>query len=242
MTKYKVVLVPFPFDDLSSSKARPAVCLTEPVGPHRHVAPAFITSRVPAEPLATDLVLDSSDPQFASTGLRVSSTLQLHRLMTATLTLELDDNPWLHLDDFTDGRDAMIYDPYQPPDPDEWLELPEMDRITLVLDYHQGTKEELPNPTVHAAIHATVENQIALGDEIPVKAKLLSLMREGLDRHELSLMREGLDRHEALHAIGSVLAEHIYNLLSHEASQDDINVRYHQALEVLTAESWRQGD
>jgi len=75
-----------------------------------------------------------------------------------------------------------------------------------------------------------VENQIALGDEIPVKAKLLSLMREGLDRHE------------ALHAIGSVLAEHIYNLLSHEASQDDINVRYHQALEVLTAESWRQGD
>jgi len=41
----------------------------------------------------------------------------------------------------------MIYDPYQPPDPDEWLELPEMDRITLVLDYHQGTKEELPNPT-----------------------------------------------------------------------------------------------
>lgn len=30
MTKYKVVLVPFPFDDLSSSKVRPAVCLTEP--------------------------------------------------------------------------------------------------------------------------------------------------------------------------------------------------------------------
>ncbi|MCG2767917.1 MAG: type II toxin-antitoxin system PemK/MazF family toxin [Anaerolineae bacterium] len=59
----------------------------EPIGPHRHVAPAFITSRVPAEPLATDLVLDSSDPQFASTGLHVSSTLQLHRLMTATTTL-----------------------------------------------------------------------------------------------------------------------------------------------------------
>ena len=124
----------------------------------------------------------------------------------------------------------MIYDPYQPPDPDEWLELPEMDRITLVLVYHQGTEEELPNLTLHAAIHATVENQIALGSEIPVKAKLLSLMREGLDRHE------------ALHAIGSVLAEHIYNLLSHEASEDDINVRYYHALEVLTAKSWRQGD
>jgi hypothetical protein len=33
--KYKVVLVPFPFDDLSSSKVRPAVCLTDPIGPHR---------------------------------------------------------------------------------------------------------------------------------------------------------------------------------------------------------------
>jgi len=87
MTKYKVVLVPFPFDDISSSKVRPAVCLTEPIGPHRHVILAFITSRVSAKPLATDLVLDSNDPEFASTGLRVSSMLRLHRLMTATTTL-----------------------------------------------------------------------------------------------------------------------------------------------------------
>jgi len=87
MTRYKVVLVPFPFDDLSSSKVRPAVCLTDPIGPHRHVILAFITSRVPPSPLATELVIDSSDTDFASTGLRVSSTLQLHRLMTATTTL-----------------------------------------------------------------------------------------------------------------------------------------------------------
>lgn len=87
MTKNKVVLVPFPFDDLSSSKVRPAVCLTDPVGPHRHVILAFITGRVSSHPLASDLVLDSDGPDFASTGLRVSSMLQLHRLMTATTTL-----------------------------------------------------------------------------------------------------------------------------------------------------------
>ena len=85
--KYKVVLIPFPFDDLSSAKVRPAVCLTEPIGPHRHVVLAFITSRVPANPLPTDLVIESGDLDFASTGLRVSSTLQLHRLMTAATTL-----------------------------------------------------------------------------------------------------------------------------------------------------------
>ena len=87
MTKHKVVLVPFPFDDLSSNKVRPAVCLTDPIGPHRHVILAFITSRVSPEPLASDLVIDSDDPDFASTGLRVSSMLQLHCLMTATTAL-----------------------------------------------------------------------------------------------------------------------------------------------------------
>lgn len=87
MTKYKVVLVPFPFDDLSSSKVRPAVCLTNPIGPHRHVILAFITSRVTLDPLATDLIIDLNDPDFSETGLRVSSTLQLHRLMTATTAL-----------------------------------------------------------------------------------------------------------------------------------------------------------
>ena len=44
MTKYKVVLVPFPFDDLSSAKVRPAVCLSELIGPHDHLILAFITS------------------------------------------------------------------------------------------------------------------------------------------------------------------------------------------------------
>jgi mRNA interferase MazF len=79
--------VPFPFDDLSSMKVRPAVCLTNPIGPYRHIVLAFITSRVPARLLATDLVLDTADPDFSATGLRVSSTLQLHRLMTVTAAL-----------------------------------------------------------------------------------------------------------------------------------------------------------
>lgn len=48
--KNKVVLVPFPFDDLSSSKVHPAVCLTEPIGQHNHVVLAFITSRLPENP------------------------------------------------------------------------------------------------------------------------------------------------------------------------------------------------
>jgi len=89
MTKGKVVLVPFPFDDLSAAKVRPAVCLTNPVGPYRHVILAFITSRVLADLLETDIVLDSDRADFVTTGLRVSSTLRLHRLMTVSTSLIL---------------------------------------------------------------------------------------------------------------------------------------------------------
>ena len=87
MTKGKVVLVPFPFDDLSTTKVRPAVCLTDPIGPYRHVILAFITSRIPADLLETDLVLDSGQEDSITTGLRGSSTLRLHRLMTVTTSL-----------------------------------------------------------------------------------------------------------------------------------------------------------
>ena len=84
MTKGKVVLVPFPFDDFSSTKVRPAVCLTNPIGLHRHVVLAFISSQPPADLLETDLLLDATQADFAITGLRVSSVLRLHRLMTVT--------------------------------------------------------------------------------------------------------------------------------------------------------------
>lgn len=87
MTKGKVVLVRFPFDDLSAAKVRPAVCLTDPLGPHRHVIFAFITSQTPTGPLPTDVALQPGDPAFAATGLRVASTLRLHRLMTASTSL-----------------------------------------------------------------------------------------------------------------------------------------------------------
>ncbi|MBI4703323.1 MAG: type II toxin-antitoxin system PemK/MazF family toxin [Deltaproteobacteria bacterium] len=87
MTKGKVVLVPFPFDDLSATKVRPAVCLTEPIGPHRHVVLAFITSVTPPDPTPTDLALSPGSAGFAETGLRVPSTVRLHRLMTVSTAL-----------------------------------------------------------------------------------------------------------------------------------------------------------
>jgi mRNA interferase MazF len=82
--RYDVVLVPFPFDDLTGSKVRPAVCLTEPVGHHRHVILAFITSAVPTVLELTDILSDPSDANFSAAGLKVRSALRLHRLVTVS--------------------------------------------------------------------------------------------------------------------------------------------------------------
>jgi len=89
MTRNKIVLLPFPFDDLSAAKVRPALCLTDPIGPQRQIVIAFITSRTPVDPLDTDLDVPANHPDFASSGLRVSSTVRLHRVMTVPARLIL---------------------------------------------------------------------------------------------------------------------------------------------------------
>lgn len=76
--------MPFPFDDLTAEKVRPALCLTDPIGPHRQVILAFISSRVPVAATATDIIIDPRQKDFAATGLRVPSVLCLHRLVTLT--------------------------------------------------------------------------------------------------------------------------------------------------------------
>jgi len=120
------------------------------------------------------------------------------------------------------------YDPLLPPDPAEWLATDEGERIDLIVDYHRGVRVKLPNQRLHATIHVVVENQVAMGDELPV--------RRSLER----LQAEGLDRHEAIHAIGSVLAGHMYDLMKTGGPTGNPNKAYWDELESLTAESWRR--
>jgi mRNA interferase MazF len=78
--KNKVVLVRFPFDDLSGSKMRPAICLTSPIGPHEHILLAFVTSKLSSEQY--DVCLLRTHPDFQQTGLKVDSTIKANRLIT----------------------------------------------------------------------------------------------------------------------------------------------------------------
>jgi len=59
MIKNSIVLVPFPFDDFSASKVRPALCLTNEVGKYKHVIIAFISSKIPGDLNDSDIILKS---------------------------------------------------------------------------------------------------------------------------------------------------------------------------------------
>jgi hypothetical protein len=123
------------------------------------------------------------------------------------------------------------YDPTVEPDAEEWGSLGEGEQIEFVRQYHRRAKVKLPNANLHAVIHTIVENQIKLGDKTPV--------RRTIDR----LQVEGLDRHDAIHAVGSILAEHMYDLIKSASDKKTVqnpNLPYWASLEGLTAENWRK--
>jgi mRNA interferase MazF len=76
-TAGEVVLVPFPFSNLSQSKVRPAVCLAD-AGRGDWVL-CQITSSAYGDPVAISL----DDPDFASGGLLIASYARPGKLFTA---------------------------------------------------------------------------------------------------------------------------------------------------------------
>lgn len=104
--------------------------------------------------------------------------------------------------------------------------LDEQERILLVQRYHERAKIDLPNARIHAVMHTIVENQLA------------EAIREVVTAFE-RLRGEGLDRHDAIHAVGSVLAYHMFNLLKSGPPSSDPNSTYFAWLRELTAARWR---
>jgi mRNA interferase MazF len=64
-----VVLIRYPFTDLTGAKVRPALVLC-----------LFISSAMPDDLLPTDFVLEPRHPSFPTTGLKRRSVLRMHKL------------------------------------------------------------------------------------------------------------------------------------------------------------------
>jgi hypothetical protein len=124
------------------------------------------------------------------------------------------------------------YTPSIQPSAQEWLATEEIDRIRLVREYHESSDDEVDDLDesgleIHSAIHVLVENQIALGVEF-------------LPETMAKLIRQGLDRHDALHAIGAIISQDIFEILKGNGKEFSPK-RYRAKLEKITAKRWREG-
>ena len=82
--KSKIVLIHFPFTDLTNSKLRPALVLHES---EYDVVVAFISSKVPGYLLDSDFLISMDHPSFLSTGLKVSSVIKFDKIATVSKDL-----------------------------------------------------------------------------------------------------------------------------------------------------------
>ncbi len=133
--------------------------------------------------------------------------------------LDADEAAEGSADDFTNSCDFA-------PEASEWLALDEGERIGVCLRAHVPLPDGHPLPgnlRLHALVHAVVETQLAMDDP--------PAMGRALDR----LVTKGLDRHEATHALGAVLAKHLFPVLKGATAVDGES--YARALDALTGEA-----
>ena len=77
--KGDIVLIPFPFTDLSSVKLRPALILLET---NNDVVVAFISSHIPDKPNMGDVIILHNHPEFIKTGLKSDSCIRIDKIAT----------------------------------------------------------------------------------------------------------------------------------------------------------------
>ncbi len=93
--KGKIVLVPFPFTDLTAAKLRPALVVYEG---EKDAVVAFISSKIPSEPQEVDILVKEDHPGFKRSGLKVDSVIKLDKIATVLKDLivgelgELDED------------------------------------------------------------------------------------------------------------------------------------------------------
>lgn len=77
--KGKIVLIPFPFTDLTSTKLRPALVLLER---ELDIVVAFISSKIPSYPSPDYIFVDIHHPEYGLTGLKVPSVIRPDKVCT----------------------------------------------------------------------------------------------------------------------------------------------------------------
>ncbi|MGA2035253.1 MAG: type II toxin-antitoxin system PemK/MazF family toxin [Thermoguttaceae bacterium] len=82
MNPDEIYLASFPFGGSAGMKLRPVLLLTAPVGGVPEVLVAYISSVIPPALMPSDILLDPAARENASTNLKATSVLRLHKLAT----------------------------------------------------------------------------------------------------------------------------------------------------------------
>jgi mRNA interferase MazF len=82
--KAKIVLIHFPFTDLTDTKLRPALVIHEG---ENDVVVAFISSKIPGHLQDSDFLISTDHPAFVSTGLKISSVIKFDKIATISKDL-----------------------------------------------------------------------------------------------------------------------------------------------------------
>lgn len=93
-----VVLVPFPFTDLTSTKVRPALIVSKTNPVTKDIILAFITSRTREQNLKGRLLLETTHKHFEKTGLKIDSLVRFDKLATLHKKLILGELGIIHRD------------------------------------------------------------------------------------------------------------------------------------------------
>jgi hypothetical protein len=132
-------------------------------------------------------------------------------------------------------RRRFYYDASAPPDADYWLGLAPRERNLAAVEHHELDQPHAvaDSQHMHAVAHAAIETQLVEGD--------LPQVRAALER----LVAGGVARHDAVHALGMVFMEQIYDLLRREEvgaqpTEAEANAAYVARIDELTVESYQE--
>ncbi len=77
-----IILIRFPFTDLSQTKVRPALVITRTKDKYQDLVICAISSIVPEKLGERELLISDTEKWFGKTGLRVNSVVKVDRLAT----------------------------------------------------------------------------------------------------------------------------------------------------------------
>ncbi len=86
--KGKIILVPFPFTDLKTSKRRPALVILDK---EKDVIVSFISSKIPTPITDHVILIKNNHLEFNLTGLKINSSIHLDKLATIKKSLILGE-------------------------------------------------------------------------------------------------------------------------------------------------------